>query len=100
MVWCINIFCTTWRYFIIFLTLCSMLDMWRHQSIENAWDFLVDVALAAWVWHDYIQETYKYEVELYCQGYLVERFKFLSLPQKERMVGRLYKAGATRMENV
>ncbi len=98
--WLINIFCTVWRYAIIFLTLLSMIDMWLHHSVETTWDFLVDVALAAWIWHDYIKDTYKYEVELYFQGYLVRQFKFLSLSQQERMLGRLYKAGATRMENV
>lgn len=95
--WCVNVVCHAWRYAIIFLTLISMITMWHQHTVGNAFDFLVNVALGAWVWHDYVQKTYRYDLQIHCNdGTVIER-KFLSLDQRYRIVGSLVESGAWKV---
>lgn len=89
----------TWflRRFALVAFLMAMEDLLVHPNIPNAVCYFVDLAGVAYLWREHILRTYCYNLEVECNdGTIIER-KFLSLAQRQRMVGALVESGGWKV---
>ena len=85
------------RWFALTAFLMAMHDLLVHPDVPGAVCYFIDLVCAVLYWRDYILRTYRYNLQIECNdGTIIEK-KFLSLAQRQRMVGALVEAGGWKL---